>query len=446
LEVVVAVSRRQFLTLASAGVSSVLLADPLKNLYSRAAEVSNLQTKGFGPLVKDPQGLMDLPAGFQYRVFSRTGDRMADGTTVPGSHDGMAAFAGSDGATILVRNHELSPDSTTSLTAPAAKQYDSLCKGGTTTLVISKDRQLLKDYVSLAGTYRNCAGGITPWGSWISCEEATATPKDNQSQNPRNVSRPHGYAFEVPIQSGSPVDPIPMKEMGRFRREAIAIDPRTGIVYQTEDQGDGRFYRFIPKEPGKLAAGGTLEALVIKGQPKAATNTQFPVGQPFAVEWVRMEDPDPVEDTLRGEAFSKGAALFTRGEGIDYSNGAIWFTCTNGGDQRYGQIWRYIPGKIPADGGSIELFVESKDSKVLNFPDNLVMAPFGDLIICEDALESVNRLIGITPKGELYPLARNALNGSELAGACFSPDGQTLFVNIYDPGMTLAIWGPWVKV
>uniref|UniRef100_B8HP91 Phosphatase n=1 Tax=Cyanothece sp. (strain PCC 7425 / ATCC 29141) TaxID=395961 RepID=B8HP91_CYAP4 len=440
-----ALSRRRFLTLAATTAVGTGLASTLEAVYVQLASGKALQTAGFGPLVTDPEGVLDLPAGFQYRIFSRVGDRMSDGYPVPGKHDGMAAFAGPNNTTILIRNHELSPINVEPpVIAEADKMYDTLCTGGTTTLIVSSDRTLIKDFVSLAGTSRNCAGGPTPWGSWLSCEETVVTPAQNVPRAATNVNKPHGYVFEVPATATGPVTPVPLKAMGRFYHEAIAVDPRSGIIYLTEDLTDGRFYRFIPAQPGNLQAGGVLEALKIKDWPTLLTHSNFPLKQKFAVEWVRIDDPDPVEDTVRVQAYNKGAQQFTRGEGICYSNGEIYFTCTSGGSKGSGQIWRYLPGSTARDGGSIELFVESPGTEVMDFPDNLVMAPFGDLIICEDG-SSGNDLLGITPAGKIYVLGRNALNRSEFAGACFSPDGQTLFVNIQDPGMTLAIWGPWQK-
>lgn len=436
-------SRRRLFALAGASAAGSLLADPLKILYSKAARGQAIATSGYGPLQPDPNGLLDLPSRFQYRVLSQTGTTMNDGQLVPADPDGMAAFPGPGGTTILVRNHEISPSQTSSpVVAPRSSlQYDPSCKGGTTTLIVGTARQLVRQYTSLAGTYRNCAGGATPWGSWISCEENTSTPAGNAAGDPNNVSMPHGYNFEVP--SIRPLEnATPLVAMGRFNHEAIAVDPTTGIVYQTEDRGDSLFYRFIPNQPGNLQAGGVLEALKIQNMPQAITKTNFPVNTMMLVEWVRIEQVNPPEDTVRVEGFAKGAAQFSRGEGIVYSNGALYFTCTNGGTTDSGQIWRYVPGSTPAEGGTIELFIEPNNPSVLDMPDNLVMAPFGDLILCEDG-GGEQFLVGVTPTGQLYPFARNALNTSEFAGACFSPDGRTMFVNIYSPGITVAIWGPW---
>ncbi|MDG2990102.1 PhoX family protein [Candidatus Synechococcus calcipolaris G9] len=439
-----AVSRRHFLTMAAMGTGALLLPQGLQLLYQRAAQGQSVQTKGFGSLVKDPQGILDLPPGFQYRVFSKLGDPMSDGYRVPSLHDGMASFPGANGTTILVRNHEVYPGLPSGFRPVQARpdqKYDPLCPGGTTTLVVSKDRQLIQDCSTLAGTYRNCAGGSTPWKTWISCEENVSTPENPGRHGP--VQKRHGYNFEVPIAARGLVTPIPLKAMGRFQHEAIAVDPQTNIIYQTEDRGDGLFYRFIPNKPGDLPAGGTLQALKIKSAPKINTRLNFPVGRSFDVEWVDIPEPDPADDTVRFQGFNKGAALFTRGEGICYSKGEFYFTATSGGTKRLGQIWRYRPGATADQGGTLELFVESPDKGVLNYPDNIVMAPFGDLICCEDGEDEINRLVGVTPQGRMYTFALNALNSQEFAGVCFSADGQTMFVNIYHPGMTFAIWGPW---
>lgn len=435
--------------LAGATTAGTVMASPLQMLYARIANGQPIQAEGYGPLVPDPNGLLDLPQGFRYNFFSRTGDKMSDGNPVPADHDGMAAFAGPNNTTILVRNHELSPDQKPAV--PGIK-YDPSGTGGTTTLIVGPNRKLIRDYGSLAGTYRNCAGGPTPWGSWVSCEENTSTPETNDPADPaNNVTKRHGYNFEVPSQAKGPVEPVPLVAMGRFNHEAIAVDPKTGIVYETEDRGDGLFYRFIPNQRQNLRQ-GKLEALKIKGRPQAITKTGFPVGQPMEVEWVPIENPDPAMDTaedgtptpesVRAQGFAKGAAQFTRGEGTWYGDNEIYFTCTDGGDAELGQVWRYQPGRNPREGGVLTLFAEPNNPDILDGPDNITVAPFRDLFICEDG-EAEQFIRGINPQGQLYTFARNAINDKEFAGACFSPDGQTMFLNIQNPGITFAIWGPW---
>ena len=436
-------SRRNFLGLVGVGATSSIIGSPLKKFYSQSVEATSAKINKFGSLKSDRQGIIDLPEGFQYRVLSRVGETMSDGLPVPNNHDGMATFAGENGTTILVRNHELNPARTKNNFPADLPQYDRNSPGGTTTLVIDRERNLQQHYLSLAGTNRNCSGGATPWGSWISCEEDIATPYPPPAYSLQQVLPywgkalvKHGYNFEIPA-TGKLTNPVPLKAMGRFRHEAIAIDPKTGYIYQTEDQNNSCFYRFLPHQKGNLSAGGILEAMVIKNMPKVDTGKGFRVGQPQAVEWVRLEDVDPKHDTLRYEAQAKGAAIFRRGEGICYDNGELYWTCTNGGAAEVGQIFRYNIAKA-----TVELFLESPGAEVLDYPDNLIMSPFGDLIVCEDG-RGEQFLVGITPEGKYYHFARNALNNSEFAGVCFAPDGKTMFVNIYRPGLTLAIWGNW---
>jgi secreted PhoX family phosphatase len=430
-------SRRKFFSIAGATAATTLAASPLEGLLARAAfGQTTPTTTGYGSLIAIPGAPLALPAGFQYREISRTGNLMADGNPVPSNHDGMAAFQGPRGTTILVCNHEIGGTGTTGkVQVPGDLAYDPACRGGTTTLVINSNRQLVKQFASLGGTIRNCAGGPTPWGSWITSEENVDIPGSGRVQY-------HGYNFEVPANANGPVKAVPLKAMGRFNHEAIAVDPATGIVYQTEDTGDSLLYRFIPNVPGKLVEGGRLQALRIGYTSSSAgsvnTATGFSVGQTWTnISWVDIPDPDPTTDNVRFQGRNLGAARFARGEGIWYGNGEIYFCCTSGGPGNRGQVFRYVPAT-----NTLQLFVDSPSSSDLRAPDNICVAPFGDLILCEDGANP-NSIRGVTPDGKLYNLARNTLNGSEWAGACFSPDGKTMFVNMQNPGITFAIWGPW---
>lgn len=421
-------------------------------------------TQGLGDLVRNTGQPILLPKGFTYTTFSPTGAEMDDGLLVPGMHDGMGAFAGPDGLTLLVRNHEnesawvqhspFGPRNERIDRIDPGKSYDlgggvAPCIGGTSTLVFDTRTQTLKKhFLSLVGSQRNCAGGVTPWGTWVTCEEVNAEREPNEEQW-------HGYNFEVtPSVEPGLVDPVPLRAMGRFRHEAVAVDPESGAVYETEDLGDGLFYRFLPDEPGNLAAGGRLQALAVAGQPQMDTRNwptlpSFPIGSPLAVEWIDLQDVDSPRLDLRYRGRAQGAAVFARGEGAWWGDGEGYFTMTNGGKTTMGQIFRYRPS--PYEGtdreqespGTIELFAEPNDSELVRNCDNLTIAPWGDLILCEDT-KGQNRIIGVTPAGEFYPIAVNvAPEGSEWAGACFSPDGTTLFANIQKPGYTVAITGPW---
>lgn len=432
--------------MAGASAAGVTLISPLDAFYARVARGLSLTTIGYGPLApKLPdntnnlpanlQGipLLELPDGFRYVAFSIFGQTLSDGNPVPSAHDGMAAFPGPSGRIVLIRNHEVSVN-VGGVVAPDSQKYDPDSAGGTTTLVLSPQGTLIRDFVSLAGTRRNCAGGPTPWGSWLSCEEDTTIT--------RNGIR-HGFVFEVSSTVRRPTQPIPLVAMGRFNHEAVAVDPTTGYVYETEDQGDSCFYRFIPNQPGTLQAGGALYALVIAGEPTVNTATGFlsRKGEKLPVEWVKIDEVNPDSDTLRFEAQRKGAAIFRRGEGAWYGNGLIYFVCTSGGENGTGQVWAYDPLS-----NTLTLTVESEANSELEQPDNITVAPFGDLFLCEDG-DGKDRVIGVTQGGQLYEFARNALpnDTSEFAGACFSPNGQWLFVNSQIRGITFGIQGPWLS-
>ena len=164
--------------------------------------------------------------------------------------------------------------------------------------------------------------------------------------------------------------------------------------------------------------------------------------------WIDLDDVDPDGNTLRLRGAEKGAATFARGEGLCVAGDRFAFTCTIGGPARIGQVFTYKPSPFEGtateteEPGELTLIAEADEQSLLRNCDNLTMAPWGDLIVCEDTANHCG-LVGIRPDGTQYEIADNPYSGSELAGVCFSPDGQTLFVNIQYPGMTLAITGPW---
>ncbi len=510
----VALGRRAFLGRALALGGAAVAAQTLGNHAAWAEEgcpggtaAGGAAAVGYGPLQRvgtenTGEELLALPVGFRYRVFGESGSTMSDGTTTPIAHDGMAAFPGPQGTLRLIRNHEvrLAPGSVTgAVGGPAETRYDEFGVAGTTTLDLDPHTgRVLQDFVSLNGTFVNCAGGkMLGDAGWVTCEETVdgrATVRG--AWGTARLAQPHGYAYVVPLvgpRPGHPATAEPIHDMGRFSHEAVAVDPGSGYVYETEDDSGKRcgFYRFRPDNPADLTRGGVLEMLKIRGRSgvdlrkgQRVPGTQH--GTPLPVEWVRIEEPDPeleVAGTPRvaEQGLAGGAATFNRLEGCWYGQGSVYFNSTSGGDARngdvnsrgtrdeyhegYGQVWKFTDD---ADGGTLTLLYESPGRKELDSPDNLVFTPRGGILICEDdasaadrpddvhplapGFTNVNRLIGLTLAGQPFEFAVNITDTSEFAGACFSPDGRTLFVNTLGStdvpsavGRTYAVTGPWSR-
>jgi secreted PhoX family phosphatase len=443
-----ALTRRNFMqsglvTLSAAGsLAQVVLA-------SSPAHARRRPFAGYGELIPDPNGLIDLPRGFQYRVVSVEGDAMGAGT-VPGSHDGMASFDARQAGTLLVRNHEIGRDDVDEdgvMPVPhvPGATYDPDGTGGTSTLLVGHNRRLIDHRISLAGTVTNCAGGASPWDTWLTCEEDDDV-----------LSMPHGYVFEVdPFRGGNPA---PIRAMGRFEHEALSFD-RRGRVYLTEDAGGpfGCFYRFLPNEPlrgrGSLHAGGSLAAMKVAGLGTTDLSIVQTAGMVLPVSWVDVPNVDPGEDdtTVREQVIAAGATPIQKAEGVWTGlDGEIWFVSSRGDGPdaedeedrsaavHSGQIWKYDPRRQ-----TIELVVILPGGSPFDGPDNITVGPHGFAVMCTDG-EDDQWLVGITDDGGIFPFAKNPAGDDEFAGATFSPDGNTLFVNIQgSPALTFAIHGPW---
>ncbi|MFK7958257.1 MAG: alkaline phosphatase PhoX [Lysobacterales bacterium] len=437
-------NRRHFLQ-SSAGLATALAAGSA-NTQSGFLKASADQATGLH--------LLSLPDGFRYHSLGWRGDPLSDGTATPARHDGMAVVHADDSEFVLVRNHEVTGDS--GAFALSDQAYDPAATGGTTTLRLNADDASLIDAsASLTGTLTNCCGGPTPWGTWLSCEEDCVDPGLVINGRAIGLKEKHGFVFEVPADGVSNAKPI--KDMGQFGHEAVAIDPATSAAYLTEDRHVAAgFYRFLPADPNDLHKGGRLQMMRVAGRENMVREVPE---REFDVLWVDIDDPErghvnnDHQDRagVLSQGMAAGGTAFTRLEGCWYSDNKVYFSSTDGGDAGQGQIFVLdIPNQ------TVRKLYESPNRQTLDRPDNLTVAPNGAVVICEDGSRPGQMLLGLTRSGELKPIAQNTVKlngekngfsgnfmGSEWCGACFSPDGKWLFANIQKPGITVAITGPW---
>ncbi|MFE1441205.1 alkaline phosphatase PhoX [Streptomyces sp. NPDC058739] len=450
-------TRRQALARSGAVGAGIAFTGALSELFAGRAAAGGPGRQGYGPLLPDPQGLLDLPEGFRYRVLSREGDPLRSGEgPVPSHHDGMTALPGRGGRVHLVRNHENRVTAPIGVPTVPGLTYDPAGKGGCTALTLDARGNVLAERVAIAGTAVNCAGGPTPWHTWLTCEET----EDRAGTN--GYAKDHGYIFEVdpadPHRSGA----VPLKAMGRFQHEAIAVDPRHGIVYETEDAFDkpfGLFYRFLPDKPlgghGSLRAGGRLQAMRVPGVRDLSVIQE--AGTRFQrVEWVDVPDPLAARTPIRFQDFGpRGVTHAQKLEGCYWGRHSVYFVSSfarraaGSGADHYGQVWRYDP----AHHHLTLVIVFGPDTDVQlpgESPDNICLSPAGGLMVCEDG-GGAQHVYGVNRRGDVYPVARNRQNTGtpeapewgEFAGATFSPDWRTMYLNCYDPGTTFAVTGPW---
>lgn len=406
-------------------------------------------TTGYGPLIADPAGLLELPEGFSYRIVSETGTPLtgADGV-VPDAFDGMAYFE-LEGRRFLVRNSEQDVDSEFPTIGESTITYDPAAQGGTTTTELDADGNVVAEYVSLAGTNSNCAGGLTPWGTWLSCEETEARVGDD------GMTKDHGFVFEVdPLNPDRNVDPTPLTALGRFDHEAVAIDPSTGLVYLSEDASapNGLLYRATPTTPlgghGSLRDGALLEAMAASGDQGFVADLSeiTEPGRVLNLTWTEIPDPLAEEDSTRVQLTK--VTRSRKFEGMWFGDGAVFVACSyarhddGSVNEHDGQVWKIDPA---AD--TIELIVQfpvnqHPEGDDFDGPDNITVSPWGGLLLCSDG-EGAQHLYTVSADGVPAKFGKNVRDDGEFTGATFSADGSVLYVNLQSPGVTFAVTGPW---
>jgi uncharacterized protein len=491
------VTRRQMIGTGAAG--GAVAAAGLLGLSAPAGAVGSRrggpndgsQRDLFGPLAAGPDDLLALPEGFSYQVVAQSGETDVEdgsGTVIgktPCRPDGTRTVRTGRGYR-LVQNHEVTPGYGDTPVVPhvAGTVYDELATegGGCTVIEVDRSGRRLSQWVGISGTVGNCAGGPTPWGSWLTCEE-TEVKADGAS-----YAQDHGYVFEV--FAGGPDDqvPLPIKAWGRAPHEAVVVEPGQRRVYLTEDASKptGLLYRWSGPKIGPGIAhrlsddAGTLEAMAVLTNdgsvlPDLAYVTAAEIGRPFRTSWVEVPDRQATSTSLRKQFADGEVTRSKKLEGAWGDEQGMYFVASfafSAGDlpadatPHDGQLWFYefrrqtltllayfpynallhteTPGWETGLGLSLDLAFDG--------PDGCHVSPYGAVILTEDG-NTANHVLSWTRETGTQAIARNNIiqktsgDGgnvySEMTGPCFSPDGKILFANVQEPGYTFAITGPW---
>ncbi|SDK30641.1 alkaline phosphatase PhoX [Nonomuraea jiangxiensis] len=460
-------SRRDVLRTGAAGGLGIAIAGSIDAIsgpaYAEAVQNGVARAAGYGPVVADPKKVLALPKGFKYQIVAQAGvTTLESGEPTPSDADGTGFFHTGNGG-VLVQNHEIGGDEPYGVPALEGLVYDEGGRGGTTNIVVDRNGKRVRQYVSLAGTVQNCAGGVTPWNTWLTCEETEVRAGGD-------LTKDHGYVFEVdPFDKDANKNPVPLKFLGRYAHEAVAVNPRNSEIYLTEDAStpNGLYFRWTPPRnfrPGKgalrkLALGkdgdkaGTLETMTCyKGSKHVADLSEATQpGTKYKVKWVEVPDRDAKTVSVRKQLGDDKVTRSRKLEGQWWGDGGVYFVSSyarhddGSVNEHDGQVWFYDPESETVTLKTIfGVNPDPEQDTDYDGPDNITVSPYGGLILAEDG-EGVQHLVGVTEKGSPYPMARNDLNDSEFAGVVFSNDGKFLFAAIQTPGYTFSITGPWSK-
>ena len=387
-EIVRALARRRFLAGVAAGATLLGARSVRAALQGKRLRVE--------PGPPDANGIRLLP-GFTARVVARADEAPVAGAMPwPRAPDGGATFAHGDGGWSYVSNSEV-----------------DLGAGGAGALRFDAAGNVVGATRVLAGTSRNCAGGATPWGTWLSCEEI-----------------PFGRVWECDPEGvlAAVVHPA----LGSFNHEAVAVDPQRGRLYLTEDQPDGRLYRFTPAAYPSLAV-GLLEVAEVLGDPVTAA---------AAVLWraIAIANPGPADPPTRYQV--SASTPFNGGEGIAWHDGAIYFATK--GDNR---VWC-----LDCTADTLRVLYDDAwfAAPVLTGVDNVLVGADGVVYVAEDGGDM--QLVGLGPDGTPFVLLQvTGQAGSEITGPAFSPDGTRLYFSSQRAavasgahGITYEVRGPFV--